>query len=65
MGLLKHDRGIQRQLTSPAAWRSVLPLATISHRGQIYLKLVIDGGVSKPFNAGTMLPSQESPAACD
>ncbi|MDO9533089.1 MAG: hypothetical protein Q7O12_13315 [Deltaproteobacteria bacterium] len=43
VGLLKHDRGIQRQLTSPAAWRSVLPLATVSHRGQISFWVTLKG----------------------
>ncbi len=35
VGLLQHERGIQRQLTTPAAWRAVLPLATISNRGRV------------------------------
>jgi hypothetical protein len=35
VGLLKVVRGAQRQLTTPGAWRSTLPLATISHRVRV------------------------------
>ncbi len=35
VGLLELTQGTHRQLTSPQAWRSVLPLSTISNRGRV------------------------------
>jgi hypothetical protein len=43
VGLLKLIQGTQRQLTSGAAWRSVLPLATISHRGRVSFWVALKG----------------------
>jgi hypothetical protein len=43
VGLLKHVQGIQRQLTTGAAWRSVLPLASISSRGRISFWVTLKG----------------------
>ena len=43
VGLLKHERGIQRQLTTTAAWRAVLPLASISHRGRVSFWVTLKG----------------------
>ena len=43
VGLLKLDRGAHRQLTSVNAWRTVLPLATISHRGRISFWIALKG----------------------
>jgi hypothetical protein len=43
VGLLKHVQGTQRQLATPAAWRAVLPLASISHRGRISFWVTLKG----------------------
>jgi hypothetical protein len=43
VGLLKLIQGTQRQLTTTAAWRSVLPLATISHRGRVSFWIALKG----------------------
>jgi hypothetical protein len=43
VGLLKLIQGTQRQLTTAAAWRTVLPLATISSRGQISFWVALKG----------------------
>ncbi len=43
VGLLKHVQGTQRQLATPAAWRSVLPLTTISSRGRISFWIALKG----------------------
>jgi hypothetical protein len=43
VGLLKHVQGTQRQLASPAAWRSILPLASISNRGRISFWVTLKG----------------------
>ncbi len=43
VGLLKLDRGTHRQLTTVNAWRSVLPLATISHRGRVSFWIALKG----------------------
>jgi hypothetical protein len=43
VGLLKLIQGTQRQLTTGAAWRSVLPLATISHRGRVSFWVALKG----------------------
>ena len=43
VGLLKLVQGTQRQLTTAAAWRTVLPLATISSRGQISFWVALKG----------------------
>jgi hypothetical protein len=43
VGLLKHSQGAQRQLTTAAAWRSVLPLASISHRGRVSFWVTLRG----------------------
>jgi hypothetical protein len=43
VGLLKHVQGAQRQLATAAAWRTVLPLATISSRGRISFWLALKG----------------------
>ncbi len=43
VGLLKLDKGTHRQLTSADAWRTVLPLATISHRGRVSFWIALRG----------------------
>jgi hypothetical protein len=43
VGLLKLTQGTQRQLTTAAAWRSVLPLATISPRGRVSFWIALKG----------------------
>ena len=43
VGLLKVVQGTQRQLTTAAAWRTVLPLATISHRGRVSFWVALKG----------------------
>ena len=43
VGLLKLVRGNQRQLTTTAAWRTVLPLATISSRGRVSFWVALKG----------------------
>jgi hypothetical protein len=43
VGLLKLIQGTRRQLTTAAAWRAVLPLATISHRGQVSFWIALKG----------------------
>jgi hypothetical protein len=43
VGLLKLIQGTHRQLTTGAAWRTVLPLATISHRGQVSFWVALKG----------------------
>jgi len=43
VGLLKLIQGTQRQLASSAAWRAVLPLATISHRGRVSFWIALKG----------------------
>lgn len=43
VGLLKHVQGTQRQLTTMAAWRTALPLASISSRGRISFWVTLKG----------------------
>jgi hypothetical protein len=43
VGLLNFTQGTHRQLASTAAWRSVLPLATISSRGRISFWVALKG----------------------
>jgi hypothetical protein len=43
VGLLKHIQGTHRQLATTAAWRSVMGLATISHRGRISFWVTLKG----------------------
>jgi hypothetical protein len=43
VGLLNVVQGTQRQLTTTAAWRTALPLATISHRGRISFWVALKG----------------------
>jgi hypothetical protein len=43
IGLLRLAQGVHRQLTSAPAWRTVLPLATISHRGRVSFWLALRG----------------------
>ena len=43
VGLLKLVQGTQRQLTTTAAWRAALPLATISHRGRVSFWVALKG----------------------
>ncbi len=43
VGLLKLDRGTHRHLASVQAWRTVLPLATISHRGRVSFWIALRG----------------------
>lgn len=43
IGLLQLTRGTHRQLTTTAAWRAVLPLATISHRGRVSFWIALRG----------------------
>ena len=43
VGLLNLVQGTQRQLTTTAAWRAALPLATISHRGRVSFWVALKG----------------------
>jgi hypothetical protein len=43
VGLLRLTQGAQRQLTTTAAWRAALPLATISHRGRVSFWVALKG----------------------
>jgi hypothetical protein len=43
VGLLKLIQGTQRQLTTAAAWRAVLPVATISYRGRVSFWIALKG----------------------
>jgi hypothetical protein len=43
IGLLQLTQGTHRQLTGVKAWREVLPLATISHRGRVNFWLALKG----------------------
>jgi len=43
VGLLGLVQGTQRQLTTVAAWRAALPLATISHRGRVSFWIALKG----------------------
>ena len=43
VGLMQLDQGTHRQLATPTAWRSVLPLATISHRGRVSFWVALHG----------------------
>jgi hypothetical protein len=43
VGLLRLVQGNQRQLTTTAAWRTVLPLATISSRGRVSFWVALKG----------------------
>ncbi|MFA4902556.1 MAG: hypothetical protein WC600_07400 [Desulfobaccales bacterium] len=43
VGLLKHIQGTQRQLATVAAWRAIMPLASISHRGRISFWVTLKG----------------------
>jgi len=43
VGLLNLVQGNQRQLTTAAAWRAALPLATISHRGRVSFWVALKG----------------------
>ncbi|HZE22160.1 MAG TPA: hypothetical protein VE082_08910, partial [Desulfobaccales bacterium] len=43
VGLLKLTQGTQRQLTTAAAWRAVMPLATISPRGRVSFWIALRG----------------------
>ncbi|MFZ5449392.1 MAG: hypothetical protein ACOZFS_12215 [Thermodesulfobacteriota bacterium] len=43
VGLLKHTQGTQRQLATAAAWRAVMPLASISSRGRISFWVTLKG----------------------
>ena len=43
IGLLQITRGTHQQLTTAKAWRTVMPLATISHRGHIRFWLALKG----------------------
>ncbi|MGA9755992.1 MAG: hypothetical protein WBV23_12720, partial [Desulfobaccales bacterium] len=43
VGLLKFTQGTHRQLATTIAWRTVLPLATISHRGQVSFWVALKG----------------------
>jgi hypothetical protein len=47
VGLLKLSQGTHRQLTTVSAWRSVLPLATISYRGRVSFWVALKGRKSK------------------
>jgi len=47
VGLLQLGQGTHRQLASPHAWRSVLPLATISHRGRVSFWIALKGRNNK------------------
>jgi hypothetical protein len=43
VGLLKHVKGVQRQLSNLGAWRTVIPLASISSRGRISFWVTLKG----------------------
>jgi hypothetical protein len=43
VGLLKLDRGTHLQLATAKAWRTVLPLATISYRGRVGFWIALRG----------------------
>jgi hypothetical protein len=43
VGLMQLSQGTHRQLTTSRAWRTVLPLATISHRGRVSFWLALKG----------------------
>jgi hypothetical protein len=43
VGLLNLVQGTQRHLTTTAAWRAALPLATISHRGRVSFWVALKG----------------------
>lgn len=43
VGLLQLDQGTHSQLATVKAWRSVLPLATISHKGRISFWIALKG----------------------
>ena len=43
VGLLNLVQSHQRQLTTTAAWRAALPLATISHRGRVSFWVALKG----------------------
>ena len=43
VGLLNLVQGTHRQLTTTAAWRAALPLATISHRGRVSFWVALKG----------------------
>lgn len=43
VGLLQLTQGTHRQLATAASWRTVLPLATVSHRGRISFWLALKG----------------------
>lgn len=47
VGLMQLARGTHRQLATPQAWRSVLPLATISHRGRVSFWIALKGRKNK------------------
>jgi hypothetical protein len=43
VGLLQISQGSHRQLATPHAWRTVMPLATISHRGRVSFWVALRG----------------------
>jgi hypothetical protein len=43
VGLVQLDQGTHRQLATVQAWRSVLPLATVSHRGRVSFWIALKG----------------------
>ncbi len=43
VGLMELKQGTHRQLVTPQAWRSVLPFATISHRGRVSFWVALKG----------------------
>jgi hypothetical protein len=43
VGLLKHIQGTQRQLVTATAWRTIMPLASISSRGRISFWVTLRG----------------------
>ncbi|MBI4642475.1 MAG: hypothetical protein HY743_01770 [Deltaproteobacteria bacterium] len=43
IGLLQLTKGTHQQLTTTKSWRTVLPLATVSHRGRISFWLALRG----------------------
>jgi hypothetical protein len=47
VGLMQLSQGTHRQLTTSRAWRTVLPLATISHRGRVSFWLALKGRKNK------------------
>ena len=47
VGLMQLSQGTHRQFTTPKEWRSVLALATISHRGRISFWLALKGRKNK------------------